>query len=148
MGDVHHNKFCVTSTTPAEERVTQANKILPQQLRPIMGTEVMISAKLVRRSNGIRGTSGIGPLKESHYWLREPYKKPRIGIYIGYRRLSNGCMVSDVGEYGHVEGQSYEPSTVIWAYLCVMDDRSNPIYVYTHDCIRYNNSVPTFGQIN
>ena len=83
-----------------------------------MGTEVLISERLVRRETPIDG----GTFKE---WVATPIKK-RGALYIGYRTLQNGKVYwtrSDDDDSG------WRMTTTLKAALVVLNDRTNPIYV-------------------
>lgn len=90
--------------------------------RPELGVSI-VSANRLKRVKTSEGNGGY--IAE---WKQIPTYTS--GIYIGYRTLSEGKVW-----WHYDEGYEYEATKFFEAWLIVVDDRTNPIYVLPEECI-------------
>lgn len=89
------------------------------------GDVVIIPSRLLRTAEQRRDETQINWWK---VWKVKPYPKPRTGILIGFRTLSNGAIW-----YGGDEGIVYTPKDFTKAALVALDSKTKPVLVRLED---------------
>ncbi len=83
-----------------------------------LGQKVTITAKYIRRQ------TYFGDNRVAKFWYKVDLK-PREGIYIGRRTLTNGTRVWDGGSEMYI----YSPEEYVHAILVVFSDLHRPVLV-------------------
>ena len=80
---------------------------------------IMVKSKLRRTETFVRGANN------KKQWDIDRFKHPKLGVVIGYRLLSNGESEYQCND----EPIIYHPKDYFKAFLVVIDEKHNPIYV-------------------